>query len=82
MLKNPYVLVLIGLLSLFLAVGGTPDQAMCEGAPMKPGDTCGTLSYEQKERGRQYLMWGLTGLGLVLVVGGGGAIAKRRKKKK
>jgi hypothetical protein len=81
-LKNPYVLVLIGLLALFLAFGGAPDQAVCEGRPMQPGDTCGTLSYEQKERGRQFFMWGLTGLGAVLVFVGVRSIAKRRKAKK
>lgn len=81
-LKNPYMLVLIGVLSLFLALGATPDQAMCEGTPMKPGETCGTLTFEQKERGRQYLMWGLTGLGLVLVAVGVRTISKRRKAKK
>ncbi|WP_117210735.1 hypothetical protein [Allorhizocola rhizosphaerae] len=81
-LKNPYVLVLIGLLSLFLAFGGAPDEAMCQGTPMQPGDTCGTLTYEQKERGRQYLIWGLTGLGLVLVLVGVRSISKRLKKKK
>ncbi len=81
-LKNPYVLVLIGLLSLFLAFGGAPGQAVCNGAPMKPGDTCGNLTYAQKERGRQFMMWGLTGLGALLIFVGVRQISKGRKKKK
>lgn len=77
--KNAYALIVIGVLCLMLAYQSSSREIVCNGAQMKPGETCGDLTYEQKERGGAIVTWGLIGLGLVLVAIG---FARRPKKKK
>lgn len=82
LLKNPYVLVAIGVLCFVLAFRSTTDTVLCDGTPMLPSDTCGTLTYAEKVRGGKIMLWGLLGLGAVLLAGGVRSIARRRKGKK
>ncbi|HEX6684420.1 MAG TPA: hypothetical protein VF062_16580 [Candidatus Limnocylindrales bacterium] len=79
-LKNPFFLLLLGLLCIYLSFAGASDGVTCNDVPMKPGDTCGSLSYEDKQRSADIFKYGLIGLGLVLVLYGVVTITRKRKK--
>lgn len=81
-LTNPYVLIIIGVLCLILAYQDTNTAMLCDGAPMRPGDTCGDLTYEERQRGEDIVLWSLIGGGLLLILIGGTGISRRSKKKK
>ena len=79
-LKNPFFLILLGLLFIYIAFKGTTGTVMCDGAEMKPTDTCGTLSYADKERSSAIFTYGMIGVGIALIVGSVLNIRKKRKK--
>lgn len=79
-LKNPFFLILLGLLFIYIAFAGTTDKVMCGEVEMKPTDTCGTLSYADKERSGAIFTYGLIGVGIVLIVGSVMSIRNKRKK--
>ena len=79
-LKNPFFLILLGLLFIYIAFRGTTDTVMCDGVEMKPTDMCGTLSYADKERSGAIFTYGMIGVGIALILGSVMNIRKKRKK--
>ncbi|HZM74883.1 MAG TPA: hypothetical protein VFC19_04105 [Candidatus Limnocylindrales bacterium] len=79
-LKNPFFLILLGTLAIYIAFQGTTDKVMCGEVEMKPTDSCGTLSYADKERGGTIFTYGMIGLGVALIAGSVMNIRKKRKK--
>ena len=81
-LKNPFFLILLGALCIYIAFKGTTGgKVMCNGIEMKPTGTCGTLSYADKERSGNIFTYGMIGVGVVLIVSSVLNIRKKRKKK-
>jgi hypothetical protein len=79
-LKNPFFLILLGALCLYIAFKGTTDVVMCNNVEMKPTDVCGTLSYADKERSGKIFTYGMIAVGVALIVGSVLNIRKKRKK--
>ena len=79
--KNPFFLILLGALCVFLAVKGTSDKVKCNGVEMKPADTCGALSFADKERSGRIFTYGLGGIGVAAVAWSVLNIRNKRKNK-
>lgn len=79
-LKNPFFLILLGALCLYVAFKGSSGKVLCDGVEMKPTDTCGTLSYATKERSGNIFTFGMIGVGIALILGSVFNIRKKRKK--
>jgi hypothetical protein len=75
--KNPFFLILLGALAIYIAFKGTSDTVTCNGVEMKPTDMCGTLSYADKERSGNIFTYGMIALGIGLIVY---SVLKIRKK--
>ena len=80
LLKNPFFLILLGALCIYIAFKGSTDKVMCGDVEMKPTDTCGSLSYADKERSGTIFTYGMIGVGIVLIVGSVMNVRKKRKK--
>lgn len=80
LLKNPFFLVLLGALCIYLAFKGSTDKVLCQGVEMKPTDSCGTLSYTDKQRSAAIFTYGMIGVGVVLIVSSFLNIRKKWKK--
>jgi hypothetical protein len=79
-LKNPFFLILLGVLAIYIAFKGTSDVVTCNDVEMKPTDMCGTLSYADKERSGNIFTYGMIAVGIALIVGSVMNIRKKRKK--
>jgi hypothetical protein len=79
-LKNPFFLILLGLLAIYIAFQGTTDTVMCGDVEMQPTETCGTLSYADKQRSGAIFTYGMIGVGIALIVGSVLNIRKKWKK--
>jgi hypothetical protein len=78
--KNSYFLILVGILALYLAFTRSPESVSCKGVEMKPGDMCGDLTYEAKQRSNNIFTYGLIGVGAVLIIVSVRNIRKKGKK--
>lgn len=80
LLKNRFVLILVGLLCIYLSFLGSSTTMTCNDVPMKPGEGCGAMSYEDKQLSADIFKYGLIVLGLILILYGVVAIGRKRKK--
>jgi hypothetical protein len=78
LLTNPFVLIFVGLLCIYLAIRGTTGNVLCHGVEMHAGDMCGDLSYDDKVRSNSIFTYGLIGIGAALILGSVVTIRKKR----